>query len=388
MNARFRPGNQLTLLNSGHEYFPALIAAIDLAQVEVFLETYIFADDETGRQISAALSRAARRGVAVRVMVDGFGGAEFTETLMAPLLAEGVQVLIYRPEVARFRLRRRRLRRLHRKLAVIDASTGFIGGINVIDDLNTPHQIPPRYDYAVQVRGPLVQDIRRAVRQTWEVVVWASLKRRFRLSMSELPELVPENIGRQTAAFVQRNNIRHRRDIEEAYIAAMQSAQHEIVIASAYFLPGRRFRRALLAAAKRGVTVIVLLQGRVEYRLLHYATQALYGQLLANGVRLFEYHRSFLHAKVAVVDDDWATVGSSNIDPFSLLLAKEANIVVRDTAFAGELRASLRRAMEDGARELDRKDWRQRWWGSRLMSWASYQLTRLLIDVAGYGRQH
>lgn len=387
MRPHFLSGNRLTLLNSGAAYFPALIAAIDNARDEVFLETYIFADDDTGRRVGDALSRAARRGVAVRVMVDGFGGAEFLSTLMAPLLAEGVQVLIYRPEVARFRLRRHRLRRLHRKLAVIDGTVGFVGGINVIDDLNTPHQIPPRFDFAVCVEGPLVGEIYRAVRRLWEIVVWASLKRRYRVQMDLLPVRFAGE-GRQTAAFVLRDNIRHRRDIEEAYLAAILSARHEIVIACAYFLPGRRFRRALLAAARRGVQVSILLQGRVEYRLLHYATQAIYGRLLASGIRIFEYHRSFLHAKVAVVDDDWATVGSSNIDPFSLLLAKEANIVVRDKEFTGQLRAELAAAMAEGAHELDHRNWRRRGLFSRLLSWASYQLARLLIDVAGYGRRH
>ena len=385
MRLHYVPGNHLTLLNSGHEYFPALIAAIDRAQTEIILETYIFADDDTGRRVAAALSRAAQRGVTVRVLVDGFGGADFTETLMAPMLAEGVQVLIYRPEIARFRLRRRRLRRLHRKLAVIDGTTGFVGGINVIDDLNTPHQTPPRYDYAVEVKGPLVAEIYRAMRELWELVVWANLKRRFRLHNEDT---VPQrkNAGTQTAAFVLRNNIRHRRDIEDAYIEAMLGAKREILIASAYFLPGRRFRRVLLAAAKRGVKVTILLQGKVEYWLLHYATKAIYSRLLANGISLYEYHQSFLHAKVAVIDDDWATVGSSNIDPFSLLLAKEANIVVRDAGFSQALRTSVQEAMAGGAHPLDHHVWRQRGWGSRFLSWASYQFARMLIEIAGYGR--
>ena len=388
MRSHFLPGNQLRLLNSGHEYFPALIAEIDEAQEEIFLETYIFADDDTGRRVAAALSRAARRGVSVRLLVDGFGGGDFARTLMTPLLAAGVQAMIYRPEDSSFRLHRRRLRRLHRKLVVIDARIGFVGGINIIDDLNTPHQIPPRFDFAVRTEGPIVQDMHHAVSQLWEIVVWASLKRRFRLLLSAIPHRPVATPGGQTAAFILRNNVRHRRDIEDAYLDAMLAARQEILIANAYFLPGRRFRRTLLAAVDRGVKVTILLQGRVEYRLLHYATQALYGQLLNRGVRLFEYRRSFLHAKVAVIDEDWATVGSSNIDPFSLLLAKEANIVVRDDRFAGQLRASLEQAMADGAQELDRKDWRRRWWGARLMSWASYQLARLLIGVAGYGRHH
>jgi hypothetical protein len=164
-----------------------------------------------------------------------------------------------------------------------------------------------------------------------------------------------------------RDNLRHRRDIERAYLDAIGAAREEIVLANAYFLPGRRFRRALRVAAGRGVRVTILLQGLVEYRLLHYATQALYGNLLAAGIRIFEYQRSFLHAKVAVIDRHWATVGSSNIDPFSLLLAREANVVVLDRRFAEELEQSLAAAMRDGARELPADSWQRQPWYSRLL---------------------
>lgn len=386
MATEFLSGNRLTLLNSGGEYFPALIAAIDAARVEIHLETYIFADDATGRAVCEALARAAGRGVAVRVLVDGFGAGDFPHALMPGLAAAGVQVLLYRREIARFRLRRHRLRRLHRKIAVIDARVAFVGGINVIDDRNTPHQTPPRFDFAVRVEGPLLAPIVRTVRRLWEIVVWASFRRRYRLL--RVPRPVIDPAGGQVAAFVVRDNIRHRRAIEEAYLAAIAGARHEILIANAYFLPGTRFRRALLDAAARGVRVTVLLQGRVEYRLLHYATQALYGVLLAGGVRIFEYRRSFLHAKVAVVDQHWATVGSSNIDPFSLMLAKEGNVVVRDAGFAVDLRGALLDAMREHAGELLAAHWQQRSWLSRALRWASYGLVRLAIGIAGYGSGH
>ena len=187
------------------------------------------------------------------------------------------------------------------------------------------------------------------------------------------------------AAFLVRDNLRHRRDIEEAYLKAIRGAHEEIILANAYFLPGLRFRRALLEAAGRGVHIVVLLQGRVEYALQHYATQSLYGALLAGGIRIFEYHWSFLHAKVAVVDGSWATVGSSNIDPFSLLLAREANVAVSDPGFAAELRSSLDAAMKAGARELRHEDWQRTSWLHRLASRMAYSLVRLMVGVAGYG---
>jgi len=380
---RFLPGNRLTLLNSGAEYFPALIRAIDEAKRDVHLESYIFADDVTGRAVAGAMARAAQRGVTVRVLVDGFGAREFADCLRPMLLAAGVQAMIYRPELALFRLRRHRLRRLHRKLAVIDGEIAFVGGINVIDDRNNPEQMAPRHDYAVRIEGPLLAPVQHTLRRLWELVLWAKLNRRYRFPRSSLR--TPQVRGKQTAAFLVRDNIRHRRDIEDAYLAAIAAAETEILLANAYFLPGRRFRKALQDAVQRKVRVVILLQGRVEYRLLHYATQALYSKLLASGVRIFEYRLSFLHAKVAVIDRQWATVGSSNIDPFSLLLAREANVVVRDRKFAGELRASLGQAMQRGARELHAERWSRLGWHSRLLRWASYHLMRVLVGLTGYG---
>jgi cardiolipin synthase len=187
---------------------------------------------------------------------------------------------------------------------------------------------------------------------------------------------------------VVRDNLRHRRDIELAYLDHIAGAREDILIACAYFFPGRRFRHALAGAARRGVRVSLLLQGRVEYTLLHYASRALYGRLLGAGVRIFEYHRSFLHAKVAVFDNDAACVGSSNIDPFSLMLAREANLFVRDRGFATELRASLERAMGEGARRVPLRTWRRLPVYTRLAIWAGYWMARLLMSVYGYGREH
>ena len=383
MEAEFLPGNRIALLETGSAYFPALLEAIDAAACELYLETYLFEDDDTGRMIAAALARAARRGVAVHVLVDGFGAREFPQTLMPALEASGARVLIYRRNISPLTLRRHRLRRLHRKLAVIDARLAFVGGINLIDDMHTPGQAPPRYDYAVRVEGPLLAPIHASVRRLWDLVAWANFRRRLRVHA--YPAVIAGPCGGMRAAFVVRDNLRHRRDIEDAYLGAIETAKKEIVLANAYFLPGLRFRHALMDAARRGVRVIVLLQGRVEYVLLHYATQALFGALLSSGVRIFEYHRSFLHAKVAVIDGRWATVGSSNIDPFSLLLAREANVVVREEGFAGELRASLEAAMVAGAQELKREAWRREPWHARLARWLAYSMVRLMIGIAGYG---
>lgn len=380
---QFVDGNRITLLENGTDYFPALEAAIDRAVREIYLETYIFENDHTGQQIAAALARAARRGVTTHLLLDGYGTKDLPRKVIDVMRSAGVQVLIYRPVLAKFR--RSSYRRLHRKIVVVDNRTAFVGGINIIDDMDTPGQTPPRYDYAVTVEGPLVRPVHASARKLWGLVAWSQLKRRRRRQQRN-PLILPFSDGVR-AAFLVRDNISHRRDIEDAYLDAIDRAHSEVIVANAYFLPGRRFRQALIGAAERGVKVTLLLQGRVEYLLLHYATRALYGVFLDAGIEIYEYHRSFMHAKVAVVDRQWATVGSSNIDPFSLLLSREANVVVDDSGFAAELGASLGQSMAKGSRVVTYESWKKQPLYLRLLSWLSYGGVRLLMGMAGYGRR-
>jgi len=386
MNEGFLPGNRLDLLETGSEYFPALIMAIEEAAEEVRLETYIFEDDATGRRVAKAMANAARRGVSVHLLVDGFGSRGFMDKMGAKLKADGVEVLIYGPDVSPFTFRRHRLRRLHRKLATIDARIAFIGGINIIDDNDTPEQGPPRYDYAVRIEGPLLAPIYASMRHLWKLVSWTSFRHRFVTNKRHFAATAV--YGDMAAAFLIRDNLRHRRDIENAYLHSIAKARHEIILANAYFLPGRRFRHALMDAARRGVKVTILLQGRIEYILLHHATQALYDALLSAGVRIYEYRKSFLHAKVAVIDGTWSTVGSSNIDPFSLLLAREANIVVRNEVFSSQLLASLNLAIQLGAVEVRNEVWMKKPLLKRTANWLAYNLVRLMIGLSGSTREH
>lgn len=382
----FVEGNRITLLRNGSEYFPALESAIDRAQHEVHLETYIFEYDATGIRISEALKRAARRGVTVRLLLDGFGSQNLPQEAIQNLLNTGVQVLIFRKEISPFRLRRNRLRRMHRKLVVVDASIAFVGGINVIDDLNHPEPLLPRFDFAISIEGPLQRQLMLATKHLWKVVAIARLKRW--VKHNETPYLTIQPSGNQRGALVIRDNFRHRHDIEEVYLHAITNACSEIIIANAYFLPGINLRHALSDAARRGLRVVLLLQGRIEYHLQHYATLALFGSLLDAGIEIYEYHKSYLHAKVAVIDRRWSTVGSSNIDPFSLLLAREANVIVDDELFANQLRFCLENAMVEESTRVLQEKWKDQSWISRTMSWVSYYIVRVLRGMVGYNRKN
>ncbi|MEZ6035435.1 MAG: cardiolipin synthase ClsB [Planctomycetaceae bacterium] len=378
----FVSGNQVTLLQNGEAFFPAVEQAFDRARFEICLVTYIYADDATGRRIAVALRRAVQRGVRVCVVIDGYGSSDFPKPMRDQMQQDGIELRVFRPRISPWTLRRKRLRRMHRKIIVVDREIAFVGGINIIDDKMKSSEIAPRYDYAVAVQGPLVDIIRNSTMQLWSLVATRSFRRRPRAT-ADLPASTFGE-GSMRAAFLVRDNFRHRRDIEAAYLQAMSRAQTEIILAQAYFFPGFKFRHALIDAARRGVRVVLLLQGRVENFVEHYARRAIYGHLLDAGIEIHEYQRSYLHAKVGVIDGHWATVGSSNIDPFSLLLSYEANLVVDDNVFGSALAESLKASVTSGSQQIPAGDWKQQPIVLRFVSWVCYGLLRLMTEISGY----
>lgn len=385
MELEFIPGNHLVLLKNGEQYFPALVEAIDAAAREIFFETYIFADDETGSILCDALARAAARGAAVHVIVDGFGARDFAPRFARMLEQAGARLFVFRPKISPLTMRRNRLRRMHRKLAVIDGKVGFVGGINVIDDYPPGGPMPPRFDYAVRIEGPLVQDVWFEAAKLWARLDWLHTRRRWRVARP--PAVGTQAAGTQSALLVVRDNIRHRRDIEKAFLELVAGAQGEVLIAVAYFLPGRRFRRALVDAARRGVRVVLVVQGLTDHPVMQYASRALFGAFLEAGIEIHEYTRSELHAKVAVFDGLVSSVGSSNIDPFSLVLAQEANVFVNDGRFSASLRASLFEAI-GVSRQVPPRAWRQLPWSERVRIWAAYGIARVLTSLSGIDGWH
>lgn len=380
----FTDFNQIELLRNGEEYFPALEAAIDQARYEIYLQTYIYEADQTGYRIGDALQRAVQRGVRVHVLLDGFGCKDLPRLYIEELLEAGVEVLIYRPKISPWTLKRSRLRRLHRKLVVIDGAIAFVGGINIVDDYNASNHGLPRVDYAVSIRGELLTQIRSSARRLWRRIAWSHL---LRVDTRILPISEKVVTGEVRAAFVVRDNLLHRRDIEQSYLKAIQHAKSEILLANAYFIPGMNFRKALIAAARRGVRVRLLLQGKREYFLM-FATHYFYSDFLAEGIQIYEYRKSFMHGKVAVIDREWATVGSSNIDAFSLFLAREANIVILDSAFAQALAADIEHNILDGAQEILAENWTRGNYLKRTLSALVYLVVRLVTGLVVQPDRH
>ena len=402
-DALFSGGNEVRLLTGGDELFPAMHAAIQRAHHDVWLATYIFHDDVASRTMADVLMSAAARGVRVRVVVDGFGTRSTLPTLRRWFEGSGVALAVFRP-IDRWNawLKPGQLRRLHQKVLAVDTEEAFVGGINIIGDrvdLNHGPTEAPRLDFAVGLRGPIVLPVAQTARAMWtraafgrdwrdEVLTLARsaeplararvLWRRLRLRTAPL-EVDARDRQPVRAAFLVRDNLRQRRAIERSYLDALEGARERFDLVSPYFYPGTTFRRALKDAARRGVRVRLLLQGKLDYRFAGLAASVLYDELLKRGVRIYEYMPAFLHAKIALADGDWATVGSTNIDPLSLLLNLEANVVVSNAGFSQALAAAFDDAIAV-SREVTASPL-PRGWGSAvkrgLVAWAAHWYLRL-----------
>lgn len=397
-------GNQVNLLQGGDELFAAMVEAIGRARHEVWVATYIYHDEGGSLGVVQALCEAARRGVQVRLLVDGFGSNATLERLLVRCREAGVALAVFRPMHGWWSwLQPGQLRRMHQKLCVVDAKLAFVGGVNLIDDrydLRHGWSEQPRLDFSVSVCGGVVGAVHQAVRALWtrawlghefrdEVGALARsanpvsrlrhLIKRLRMPSRAKVASPPGPLEPMQAAFVVRDNLRQRRTIERNYIAAIRQAQRRVDLMSPYFYPGRAFRRALRQAAQRGVQVRLVLQGKVDYQIARFAASALYDELQAHGVRIYEYLPAFLHAKIALVDDDWATVGSSNIDPLSLLLNLEANVIVRDPAFNAGLAQRFDAAVAV-SREVDGQTVHPLWrgaWRRAVVAWCAHVYLRI-----------
>ena len=408
--SKFREGHVVRLLQGGTEFFDALVQAIDTSHTEVRMETYIFHLDASGERVAAALEHAGARGVAVYLTVDGVGTPSLPDAWVQRFARSGVRWHVFSPLGRLGVLIPSRWRRLHRKLCVVDGAVGFCGGVNVLDDyfdLNHGDLTQPRLDFTVRVEGPLVRDMHAAMERLWwrqtlgvEVRVgdfpaaWRGLQGSVRRVLLRVPAVagrlaaaplaeIPLGVNLARADLLLRDNLRNRRKIERAYLVAIATAQREVIVANAYFLPGFALRRALVMAATRGVRVRLLLQGRYEYFLQYHASRPVYAAMLEAGIEIHEYAASFLHAKVAVVDGTWATVGSSNLDPLSLLLAREANVVVQDGPFAQDLQERLELAMRLGGEVVDAQVFAARPWHRRVKESVAYALMRLALFFIG-----
>jgi cardiolipin synthase A/B len=368
---RWIPGNQFTLLENGDAYFPRVFECIAAAQREVILETFIWFEDSVGRELQAALIQASRRGVQVDVTIDDYGSPDLSPAFLKALTDAGVRVHVFDPGPRLWGWRTNLFRRLHRKIVVVDGERAFVGGINYSADHVLTYGPTAKQDYAVEMTGAIVRVVHTFVQRALESGQRNAAYKRIsglRARVSYRAQTIAKTWQRDSALpadpqhgaadgggaalFVTRDNGKHTDDIERHYRVAIRAARHRIIIANAYFFPGFRLLKELRKAARRGVDVQLILQGEPDMPIVKVAAGMLYHHLINAGVRIHEYCERPLHGKVAVFDNQLATVGSSNLDPLSLSLNLEANVFIKDSQFNRQLGERLTRLMAHSCKEI------------------------------------
>lgn len=388
MTSRWVGGNSFRLLENGEAFFPAVFDAIGQARHEVLLETFILFQDKVGLALHAVVLDAARRGVQVDITVDGWGSPDLTPDFIGSLTEAGVRFHVFDPTPKVLGLRPGMFRRMHRKIVVVDAQRAFVGGINFSADHLLDFGPQSKQDYSVEAQGPIVDEIHRFARSSIAPAVrrqrrWFGLRR-----LPPVPPAPQPPAGKAEAIFVTRDNAEHRTDIERHYRIALRVARREVIVANAYFFPGYRLLKEMRRAARRGVSVRLILQGEPDMPIVKFAARLLYDHLLRAGVRIFEYCDRPLHGKVALADDEWATVGSSNLDPLSLSLNLEANVIIRDQAFNDDLRKRLELLMRESCKEIAPERARRRTWWRMAVSYAVFHFLRRFPAWAGWLPAH
>jgi cardiolipin synthase len=383
------PGNTVSLLENGEGFFPRVFQVISEATEFVLLETFILQEDKVGRALGDALCACAARGVTTVLTVDGFGSPDLSGPFIDRLVSAGVRVRIFDPGPAVFGQRLHLLRRMHRKLIVADDRVAFVGGINFSADHLMDFGQMAKQDYAVELYGPVVRQIRKFMAEAA-----GPQGRDIADAKSETRSVSTAGaVGTAAVLFAPRDDKASPDGIEQIYRHAIRTAKSRIWIANAYFFPGYRFFRDLCNAAKRGVSVKLVLQGMPDLKSVRFAATLLYGHLLREGVEVHEYCARPLHGKIAIVDDAWSTVGSSNLDPLSLALNMEANVFVESEAVNTQIAARLQ-AMSAQCRRIDAESlsrW-NRWpllgsfivfhvlrWASRIGTWLPRRVQKFEI---------
>ncbi|QGY28490.1 cardiolipin synthase ClsB [Pantoea cypripedii] len=384
MNFNWRDGNQLRLLENGEAFFPRVMRAIQRAERTVLLETFILFEDQVGTALHRELLAAAQRGVRVEVMVDGYGSHELSASYINSLTAAGVRFIFYDPRPLVLGMRTNVFRRLHRKTVVIDDTIAFVGGINFSAEHNRDFGPEAKQDYAVEVKGPVVLDIARYVQQA---IGSTQVTRRWWGTHSHRPALnaLP---GDAQVLFVFRDNNDHRDDIEQHYLDMLRKAKQDVIIANAYFFPGYRLLREMRHAAQRGVRVRLVVQGEPDMPIVKVGAELLYNYLVDAGVEVYEYCRRPLHAKIAVQDSQWSTVGSSNLDPLSLSLNLEANLMIHDRHFNQTLRNNLEQLLQQDCERVQDDKLPPRTWWQLTKSVMVFHFLRHFPAIAGWLPAH
>lgn len=365
--------NIIRLVHGGKEYFDTLIELIGRAEHSIHLQVYIYDPDETGQMVADALIAAARKGVAVYLLVDGYASQSLSSAFLSPLVEAGIRFRFFEPVLksSNFYFGRR----MHQKVLVVDARYCLVGGINISNKYNDGYGMPPWLDWAMYVEGEAAVELLKVC-----IDLWTKSARDYRrmFSRTTLPGHHPKE---QCPVRVRRNDwVQHRSHITKSYLEMFRDARSHIYIMSSYFLPGNLLRRNLFKAARRGVKVELILAGTSDIKLAKHAERYIYRRLLRNKIRIFEYKKAILHGKMATYDGKWATVGSYNVNNISAFASIELNVDIQQSACVEVIQHELKRIIKNDCEEVTEEEYRTHYHAlQRLVQYASYEIIRLMF---------
>ncbi len=385
MKNNWRDGNNVELLINGEDFYPRVFECIENAKKEVILETFIIYEDKVGHRLQQALIKAACNGVRIDFTVDDYGTWDLSKDFVKAMTDNGINLHIFDPQPKLFGVRLNLFRRLHRKIAVIDQEVAFIGGINFSADHLMDFGEKAKQDYAVELRGPVVADIHHTC---IELLNRGSGKKGQKFHISDEQKPTPKVVGDTKVQLAVRDSNSHKKDIEQQYLLAIRLAQKRVVIANAYFFPRYYFLLSLRRAALRGVDVTLIMQGRPDMPWVTALSRLLYKYLLRSDVNIHEYHQRSFHGKIAIIDDEWVTVGSSNLDPLSFSLNLEANAIILNRDLNQRIYDHLQGLINNHCHKIDlEKALRGYWWRVPLI-FLSFYFLRIFPSIAGWLPAH
>lgn len=362
-------GNKVTLITDGDSFFDAILSSIGKAKKSINLETYIFSSDSVGMLVAEKLSERARSGIEVNVIYDAVGSITASSQMFSMMREAGVEVIEYHPFVPWRRYWGLSFRD-HRKILVVDGKKAFVGGINIGREYaGRKYNGDSWRDTHVMVEGPSVKDIQFFFMENWYRNGGSILN-------TELyfPEI--KESGDKLLMVLCARSRRNVRPVFESYISAIKNARHSIYITNAYFIPDAKIYRSLVKAAERGVDVRLILPGKSDIPFVKFAGMYLYKRYMKNGIRIFEYQESILHAKTAVIDGIWSTVGSSNLDRRSFRKNLEMNVAVLDQDFGEEIESVFLKDLKK-SQEITLSDFQRRSLHLFMLEWLFYRFRNL-----------
>jgi len=371
-SSAFTHRNKVRLVRGGKEYFSTLKAMIGQARLSFHLQVYIFQDDETGREVAQALTEAAGRGVKIYILADGYASKELPDEFISNLRSAGIHFRFFEPllKSEHFYFGRR----LHHKVAVADGYYSLVGGINISNHYNDVGDEPSWLDWALYAEGEISRELQKVCVNLWTKPALRIKKKQL---IHDVEQPLPDG---ECLVRLRRNDwVKRKNQISGSYVEMLQRATHDVIIMSSYFLPGRIIRHNLSRASKRGVAVSVVVTHESDVRLTKHAERYMYRWLLKRKIRIFEYTRSILHAKLAVSDHKWVTIGSYNVNDISAYASVELNLDVRNEEFATIVQKRLLEIIQNDCVEVTEQSYVTRYnVFARFYQYLSYWIVRML----------